>query len=257
MQEADVIADLSGCDGSTDNLETPHILVAHGRPRHSFLSEVNGGAPIYSYWHRLNRTPKYKAVVTFWPQHVGHLQSMFKDKPVACVPSPVDLQAWNDKGPSGYGFHGHKGEYNLVISDAWRDDADPFNCLTLAILVGRLLPIKLHIYGKGETGKGWAALLNQAKEEGILGEVEGRIQGLDNVYRAADLVLSCNEIDTRTVREAMACGCPVWNVPPTGLEGWAANLAQELKTPRRSRAMIRQEAEKRFDPLNTAKAFGK
>ena len=253
LREADVIVDHSGCDGSTNDLETPHILVAHGRPRHSFLSERDGGPPIYSYHHRIERTPKYKAVVTFWPEHVGHWRLMFRTKPIYVVPPCVDLKAWTQDGPSGYGFHDRAGAFNIVCSDPWRDDSDPFDVFHAVAVVARALPgLKLHIYGRqGENEKGWQAIFKQFNEEGILGENQGWIGGLDNVYRAADLLVTANSINTRTKREAMACGCPVYAV--TGdVEHDAKAILASLRSDRQA---VRREAEREFDPLNTAKAF--
>lgn len=256
LKEADVIFDHSGCDGTTDKLETPHVLVAHGRPRHSFLSEVSGGPPIYSYHYRLDRTPKYKAAVTFWNEHVAYLQATFKAKPVYAVPAPVDLQAWSNTGPTGYKFHDKAGAYNAVIADSWRDDADPYHCLHTAILVGRMLPgFRVHIYGKTEGGKGWDVLLGTLQQEGTLGEVCGWVSGLGNVYRAADLVLSCNDIATRTVREAMACGCPAYTPKPGLLTLSAKEIVRQLTRAVVGRNDIRRQAEQKFNPRNTAKAL--
>jgi glycosyltransferase involved in cell wall biosynthesis len=252
LRGADVIADHSGCDGTTDDINTPHILVAHGRPRHSFNSERDGGAPIYSYHYRLDRTEKYRAVVTFWEEHVPHHRVMFKRKPVYAVPAPVDLKAWSPDGPKGYDFHGKHGTYNIVITDAWRDDVDPFEALNASILAARELPgTRIHIFGKpSDAQKGWGALLNTAKDDGSLGEVAGWIKGLDNVYRAADLLVTPNAIATRAVREAMACGCPVVSV--AGGRGDARAVFYALiSKPTDARA----QAERRFNPLNTAHAF--
>jgi glycosyltransferase involved in cell wall biosynthesis len=246
LAEADIIADHSGCDGTTDTLSTPHILVAHGRPRHSFLSEVNGGPPIYSYHYRLDQTPKYKAVVTFWPEHVHYLKVMFRQTPVHYVPACVDQKAWSPEGPSGYSFHGKGGAFNVVCADAWRDDCDPFDAFNAVALAARQMPgIKLHVYGKRGVGeKGWGALLKVLSEDGTLGEVCGWVDGLAHVYRAADLVVTCNQIATRAMREAMACGCPVQVV--RGADPQPILCA--LTNPRRVTA-------ERFDPLVTARSF--
>lgn len=253
LESADVIIDHSGCDGATDKLNTPHILVAHGRPRHSFNSERDNGPPIYSYHYRLNRTAKYKAVVTYWPEHILHHKVMFPSKRVCCVPSCVDLKAWSDKGARDYSFGGKKGAYNAVLTDAWRDDVDPFEALNAAILAARELPgLRIHVYGKpADAVKGWGALLNQAKDDGALGEVCGWIKGLDNVYRAADVLVTPNVIATRAVREAMACGCPVARA--TGEELAIKQILWKIIHSHRTE--IRCEAQRLYDPMNTAKAF--
>lgn len=255
LKEADVIVDHSGCDGTTDKLETPHILVAHGRPHHSFVGEVRGGAPVFSYHYRLDSTPKYKAVVTFWNQHVGHLKFMFRQKPVYCVPAPVDLSEWKASGPGGYGFHGKKGAYNVVIADAWRDDGDLLDAVIAVGLAARILPgIKLHIYGKRGGEKGWPAIFKVLQDEGTLGEVQGWVSGLDNVYRAADMLVTPHQIDTRAVREAQACGCTVFRAQGM-LDLMAKFIADDLQKPRRDREAERKWAAQAFNPLTTAKSF--
>lgn len=248
VESADVVIDHSGCDGTTDNLETPHILVAHGRPTHSFNSERDGGPPVVMYHARINQTPKYKALVTFWPEHEGYLSFIAPDKPVFSVPPPCDLKAWTNEGPSGYKFHGKAGAYNLVITDAWRDDADMLAPLVAAGLVARKMPgTRTHIYGKPENAKGLKHILGRLQADGALGEVCGWVSGLDNVYRAADGLISPHGIYTRAQREAMACGCPVFGCD-------AGQIVAKLHVSA-SRAGIRQQAVEQFDPLKTAKAF--
>lgn len=254
LEAADVIIDHSGCDGTTDNLGQPHILVAHGRPRHSFNSGNNGGPPIYAYHYRLNRTPKYKAVLTFWHEHVDYLKVMFPDKPVYATGAPCDLSAWTDQGPKGYGFHDKAGAYNVVCTDAWRDDVDPWEAVMAVALAARQLPgIKLHIYGKQGDDKGWQPLFKQLNEEGILGEVKGWVGGLDNVYRAASLMVTPHNINTRSIREAMACGCPVVRATKEGTIN--ASLVRLALMYPEDRVKQRHLAEIMFNPLDVAKAF--
>lgn len=259
VDEADVIVDHSGCDGTTDALKTPHILVAHGRPRHSFISEATGGPPIYSYHYRLDKEEKYKAVVTFWPEHVGHLSVMFRKTPVYCVPPSVDLKAWHPDGPKGYEFHGKAGAFNVVITDAWRDDVDPYDVLHAAALAARRIPgMKVHVYGRqGEHTKGWDAILKVMQEDGTLGEFNGWVKGLDNVYRAADLMVTPHTIYTRSIREAMACGCPVLSgreIDARNVTAFSTAIQTMLLYPQ-ERGFYRKRAEALFNPIETARAF--
>lgn len=253
LLDAEVIVDHSGCDGTTDDILVPHILVSHGRPRHSFLSERSGGPPIYSYWHRLERSQKYRAVVTFWPEHVGHLRAMFKTTPVYSVPATVDMDAWTP-GQGDYGFGGKRGAFNIVLTDAWRDDSDPFDALHAVLLAARQRPgIKAHLYGRhGELERGWGAILNTMVEEKCLGEVCRWVNGLEQVYRAADLLLTTNSIATRARRESLACGCPVLLATPD-VEATAIGIRRMVDAPpcredvRRSACM--------YEPKRSAAAF--
>ena len=199
-----------------------------------------------------NRDERFKAVVTFWPEHVPYLEVMFPDKPVKCVQSSVDLGAWTP-GPKQYDFRGKAGRVNVVISDAWRDDVDPFVPLhAFALWAREMRGAKLHVYGRPHTHKrGWDALLKRIQDDGNLGEVQGWVDGLLHVYRAADFVLTANEIDVRTVREAMACGCPVVRVG-SKLNGFRTDIAAARDE---SREFVRLEAERRFNPAETARQF--
>lgn len=252
VESADLIIDHSGCDGITNQLKTPHILVAHGRPKHSFLSEVNGKPPIYSYHLRCDASDKYKAVVTFWPEHVGYLKVMFRKTPVYSVQPTVDLKAWSPGGPSGYQFHGKAGIFNAVITDAWRDDVDPFEAVNACALAAREIPgFKVHIYGKQGGAKGWPALLKVLDEDGSLGEVCGWTLGLANVYRAASCLVTPHTIYTRSIREALACGCPV----VSGCGDLTKAVADIKVQIRGSRVGAREKAELLFNPINSAKAL--
>ena len=81
-----------------------------------------------------------------------------------------------------------------------------------------------------------------------MGMVVGWAKGLEHVYRAADCTITAHQIDVRTVREAMACGCPVVRI--TDIENTGVDAA--LKS---DRNYIRKQAEQRFNPETTAKQF--
>ncbi len=251
---ADLIANHSGYDNTPiEKTDQPVIHVAHGRPRSSFLSEAKGSTPIYSYWYQRNKDPRFAAIVTFWPQHAPYLETMFPGKAVHVVQSSVDLAAWNIDGPKGYGFHGKKGKVNIVCTDAFRDDVDPFVPLHAAALFAREMPgTKVHVYAKPESAnKGWSALLRRIQDDGNLGEVCGWTIGLANVYRAASFLLTAQDIDTRSVRESMACGCPVVRMPNLD-PGWKDKMLTGLLTDRQG---VRMVAEHLFDPQVTAQQF--
>ena len=251
--DADVLVSHSGFDG-TPGAETgqPVVLCCHGRPYNSMMieSESEGKKPIYSYMRRKNCDERVKAVVTFWPEHVDYHRVMFPDKPVHCVQAPVDLIEWCP-GPARYDFSGLGGDVNVVYADTLRQDGGLWMPLNVFALWARENPgAKLHLYAipKGGVG-GYMALLRRIKEDGNLGEVRSYINnGLKEVYRAADMVITGNEIDTRTVREAMACGCPVVKVLDIKDANWMT-----VDT----RNVVRKQAEKRFNPTVSAAQFKK
>lgn len=250
---ADVIVNHSGLGKELEASPQPIVHVAHGRPRSSFLTEASGSTPIYAYHYAKNRDARFKAIVTFWPEHVPYLQVMFPDKRVAYVQSSVDLAAWSPDGPTGYTFHGKKGRINVVCTDPWREDVDPFVAVNaFAIWAREMKDAKLHLYAAHGEKPGWKSLLRRLADDGTLGEVQPWVSGLAHVYRAASCMVTSHVIATRSVREAMACGCPVVTIPGVVLNGVRSTFAAALEMPR---DMVRREAEQRFDPRVTAQQF--
>lgn len=263
IQQADVILSHSGLDG-IDTYDKPIIHVQHGRPRSSFLSERNGGLPIYAYQLRWSRHAQSRAVVTFWTEHVLYLRHLWGAVPVYAVPACVDLEAWTPAGPGGYHFHGCKGERNLVITDPWRDDIDPYWALHAYLEWVRVSPdarkrTKLHLYGcTSTTQQRISTLLNLVEASGCLGEVLGWVDGLAHVYRAADLLLTSHTIATRSIREAMACGCPVQRATREGIheeesaqfEAWLGANRDQMSAWRQA---ARVQAQEMFAPAATAR----
>lgn len=240
---ADVLVSHSGLGRFSTG--APVVHVSHGRPRHSFLSEANGGLPIYSHHYRTNKDSTCKAVVTFWPQHKPYLDVMYPDKPVHVVQSSVDLGFWSP-GETEYNFGDKSGDLNVVCTDAWRDDIDAYVPLNAFALWARKSKAKLHLFGKPRKSPGWDALIKRIQDDGNMGLVQGWASELRHVYRAADLVITAHEIDVRTVREAMACDCPVLRIP-TSLD---ADFDSALK-----QTNNRVLAENMFNPETTAKQF--
>lgn len=247
-KQADIIVNHSGL-GELEDIDKPIIHVAHGRPRHSFLSEASGSTPIYSYHYQNNKKDNLKAVVTFWREHKPYLDVMYPDKNVVYVQSPVDLQFWCP-GQSEYDFAGQGGDVNFVCTDAFRDDVDCYDALNAFALYARKNEgCRIHVYGKPKNMKGWGAILQRIKDDGNLGIVQGWAAELLHVYRNADCVLTAHNIDVRTVREAMATGCPVVKIENIECE----KQIKEALT--KSKLEIRDEAYKRFNPVNTALQF--
>lgn len=253
VDKADVLVNHSGLNSQFEkDCEIPVIHVAHGRPRNTFLTELGGGAPIYSYWYHKNRSERFRAVVTLWEQHVPYLEAMWPDTPVVLIPAPVDLEAWTPDGLSGYKFHGMGGKTNVVCADVWRDDVDPFLCVNAMILYCRQHPeTKLHLYGTSKNKRAWGALMKTLQDCGGLGEVLPWVEGLANVYRAADAAISAHSIYTRSVREAMACGCPVAH----GHDSPDLLCERLTHTLGNSRTAVRELAEALFDPSATGRGM--
>ena len=255
-QEADVLVDHSGldADGLGQSIRKPVVFVSHGRPASTFWGERNGRAPAISYWAVRNKDSRYKAVATFWPEHAAYLKEIWDETPVHVIPPSVDLDFWKP-GPNGHAFAGKRGKINVIVSDMWRDDVDPFTSLAAFLLFAkRNEGTRLHIYGLPNNRKAINVYLGKAKERGQLGVAMGHVTGLEHVYRSADMLISPNKIYTRTIREAMACGLQVvsgLDADPSNLENFVAVMEDRLIQPRKTR----EAAEKLFDPRETARKF--
>ena len=256
-QDADILVNHSGFDNTPlEKAQKPVIHICHGRPRNSFLSELGGSTPIFSYHYGKNKDPRFKAVVTFWPEHVDYHKVMFPDKPVYYVQAPADLSAWTIEGPKGYGFHGKRGRVNLVLTDPFRDDVDAFIPLHAAALFAREVEgTKIHIFGsRYDKKKGFSALLRRIQDDGNLGEIQGWVGGLAHVYRAATAMVTANEIATRSYREAIACGCPVVRVRSLA-DDWRVEMRKALHMKLEDRKLLAMQAKAMFNPAVTAKQF--
>lgn len=268
--EADLLVNHSGLSGELNQLDKPIIHMLHGRPYSSFLLEQTGKIAIYSYWRKVAGDPRFKAFVTFWPSFVPYFQNILPPEKVHAIPAPVDLEAWSLEGPNGYKFHDRGGNPNIVCTDLWREDKDPYHIINAFMYYAdRTSGAKLHIYAAPQKGTAWGVLKAMLREQGSLGECLGIVKGLDNVYRAADVMITPHRIATRSVREALACGCQVVSGPsgkytpyqadPEDLPQYA-NMIREAtialgRTEPDTTFLNRSVAEQEFNPESTAEHF--
>lgn len=263
-RECQVIVNHSGLSKELNKLKLPIIHVLHGRPYGSFLLEQSGKIAILSYLQHIKNDPRFKLFVTFWREFIPYWTTLLPKDKMRYAPPPIDLDRWTPDGPRGYNFHGHKGEINVVCADMWRDDKTPYHVINAFLLFSsRVEGAKLHIYGAPRKGAGWKILKGLLKEAKVLGEVpEGIVKGLQNVYRAADCVITPHRIATRSIREPLACGCNVvagsncytpYHAHPEELSEYALQIV--YATINTQMPNNRQTAETYFDAKNTAKQF--
>jgi len=261
LNECRIIVSHSGLSKAMLATDLPVIHVMHGRPHSSFLLEQAGKIPVYSYLAGAADNPRFAAFVTYWREFLPYFRLLLPVDKLHAITPPVDLERWTPDGPGGYGFHGHKGAVNVVCAEVWRDDKDPFHIIHAFALFAEKHPgAKLHIYAAPQRGNAWAVLRSRLKALGILGEVCDFVSGLENVYRAADVAITSQSMATRSVREPLACGCPVvmapaqapytpYTVNPEHVEAYAFQIAQALEA---DRANCRRRAETYFDPQQSA-----
>jgi glycosyltransferase involved in cell wall biosynthesis len=270
LTQCDVIACHSGMSEAMRKSGKPHVHVRHGRPLASFLTERQKKDKLYTFLRKTRDEAGLLATVTFWPEHSAYWQILM-GRPVHVVPPPVDLEAWTPEGPRGYKFGGRKGKVNVVVTDVWRHDIDPFHVVNAFAVYATMEPgAKLHLYGVPKKDTAIGALLEPLQTLDALGEVHGWIiSGLDHVYRAADALITPHRIATRTMREALACGCQVvadehcpWTPFRADIEN-PAGFARQIMTavaeyrsnPEGRRGANRAVAENEFDAALSAREF--
>lgn len=267
--ECDIIINHSGLVGKgLDDTKKPIILAIHGRPRNSFLLEWNKKVPVYTILYRRGTDPRYVGFVTFWPEHLPFLKPLLP-RDLHCAAPPVNLSEWVVDGPQ-HNFSDHAGDINVVVTDTWRDEKDPYYVVNAFLLFAEKHPgARLHLYAAPKAARGYGLLMHILRERGALGEVRGYVNNLAPVYRAADMMVTQIRCASRTVREALACGCQVvmgpgndytpYTTDAIDVEAFAETMDQAYRerseAPDAMRARNRQSAEKHFDPAECARVF--
>ena len=199
--------------------QAPIVLVIHGRPLSVFRAEQDArpGRNGYTILRMLGDWPRVKKVAYFWPEFTPYWRNVVPEGKLAPIDwPPIDLQRFCPDGPRHEFSREHKGRWNALIADAWREDVDAFEIANGAIEAAKRIPgLKVHLYsvetvpGTSNLQPCWAQLLGELAYRGAMGEVSGRQPGIEQMYRAVDFVLSPNRIVTRIAGEALACGTPV------------------------------------------------
>lgn len=260
--DSDVLIRHSGIIFRYQNIGKPVIMCLHGRPQSSWRLSAAGINQITEATANKGADARYKAFVTFWPQHETAWQSLVGDK-IRVLPAPVDLDYYSP----GRGKQ-LSGSYKILIADIWRDDVTPFDCIFgIARYVRQFDPqARLHLVGL-PAGKKLAALKPLLKGlQDVIGSAAGQMSDIRDYYRACDLLVTPHVIATRTIREALACGLPVlagYGCPYTeytACSGDDKDTAEQIDRARNdprfsSPVNARKQAESLFDSSATARSM--
>ncbi len=196
--------------------QAPMIWVVHGRPLAAFRPEQVGTLISYSMYADVATWPRTKAMLHFWPEFQPYWDVVFpKEKHVCFDYPPIDDERFAPAGPVHLIGPDYRGEWNGLICDSWREDVDIFEVTHGAIEAAKQNPgLKWHFYAMEANESGclrpcWEILVNALRKLNALGEVCGRMENMDKVYRGMDFVLTPHKIVTRIIGEAVACGTPV------------------------------------------------
>lgn len=267
MFGADVIVDHQAI-GHLPEKHPPILAMLHGTPHYCFTMSQYHGVDLWTPALNLIINSDLCALVTFSQRYADVWSLLGHREKFSVIPPPVDLEYWS---PNGASYDYDSATTNLVITDRWRPTKDSFNILIGASLYAAKKPnTRIHLYAITEPPEGaLQSLLNAMASRDILGQVRGDMssKSLRAIYRAADLVLTSDSGTARTIREAMACGCPVLSAHGD-MPNWftcdmndpaAIALAIEAVlgrgTPKKRRGEARATATERFDPAKTQAAL--
>jgi glycosyltransferase involved in cell wall biosynthesis len=213
INEADVIVMHTGASDSwIVKTQAPLIWVIHGRPLACFRPELQGKSNSYSLYQNISNWKRTKKMIYFWEEFKPHWDIFIPEEKQAIIKFPViDETRFNRTGNK----HTLKnpGKYNILICDSSREDIDLYELVIGCIEAVKQFPrLKIHFYGFDmPIPNCWNIVLNKLKELGGLGDLVGRVQNMELVYKAVDCLISPNRIITRTIGEALSCGIPVIN----------------------------------------------
>lgn len=192
--------------------QTPIIWVVHARPLAAFRPEQNGGTKSYSVYAHVAGWERTKKMVYFWPEFEPYWKVVFpKEKVHIFDYPPIDENRFKPAGEKHIVNPEHIGAYNGLICDSWREDVDIYETVCGAIEAARKIPgLKWHLYAfENPIPDCWTYLITELQRLGALGELYGRMTGMEYVYRSFDFLLTPHRIVTRVTGEALSCGLPV------------------------------------------------
>ena len=210
--DADVLIAHSGVpDPWISHNQAPVIWVLHGRPKACFSPEQFGRGHSYTLMANIAKWPRVKAMTSFWPDHTPFWKPIIPEEKLRCMPAPpVDNKRFSPDGPL-FDFETIKDKFNVVICESWREDVDIYELAHGAIEMAKETngEVKFTFFSMEGKATCWNFLKDELKRLDALGWIWDRRTNMQEVYRAADLILSPQKITTRTICEPLCCGTPV------------------------------------------------
>lgn len=266
LDNADIVIRHSAIPAAVEK-KLPMILAMHGRPENSMRLETYGESPVISSIRKWAKSGKYKALFTFWREHILYWKWITGGKYISYVPAPVNFDEYRPDGEK-HDFGEFTADLNIIVADIWREDRTPFNLIFAAQYFKEryFSNVKLHIFGMSNVKHKAFEFLGSLQRKGVVGQVSGVTKDLANIYRSADMILTPNTIATRIIRESMASGLPIiapvgcpytpYTADPRDYKTFAAEMFRcyEMTGPF-SRRTIRLKAKKLFDGKRSASAI--
>lgn len=221
VDEADIIVRHSAIPQKVLDTHKPVIMVLHGTPEYTFLLEHTGKTRVLKEILVSAENPDYKMFVTFWKENIFPWQVWLPGRKISYVPSFVDLEFFNPKKKEkekDYKFQ-KPGDFNIVVTNVWRKEyVTPFSALFAAAkwVKTKHPQARIHVFGvPGDDPKypkndgPMNRTLLALQKANCVSSCFRIIPNLNEIYRAADMMVTPHVVASRTVREALASGCPV------------------------------------------------
>lgn len=279
VDEADIIVRHSAIPQKVLDTHKPIVMVLHGTPEYTFLLEHTGKTRVLKEIIVSAENPDYKMFVTFWKENVFPWQIWLPDRKIGYVPSFVDLKKFNTEGKV------HKfqspGKFNIVVTNVWRKEyVTPFSALFAAAkwVKTKHPEARIQVFGvpaddpkypknDGPVNRTLLAL----QKANCVGRCYRIVPNLDEVYRAADMMVTPHVVASRTVREALASGCPVvagagnpytpYTADPRSINSFVHAIDECYKDIKKDKGYTRREArdvaEKEFNFEQVGQAMKK
>jgi len=280
VKEADIIVRHSALPQRVFGTHKPIVMPLHGMPEYTFLLEHTGATRTLKEILVSKDNKDYKAFITFWPETIFNWQVLIPDTKIYYVPPMVDLNFFNIGGKL-FDFGKKAGDINIVVTGVWRKEyTTPYQVLFAAskFIRDKCPNGRVHVFGvpgdnvkypknDGPVNRTLLAL----QKAGCVGHCFNIVPDIDEVYRAADILVTQHAVASRTVREALACGCPIvaasgckftpYTANPEDTDGFANAIDRcyrDIKADRKSvRDTARKTAEKEFNLEQTGQAMKK
>ncbi len=272
VMDSDVIVRHSALPQKVFDSDIPLVMPFHGMPEYSFLLEHTGNTRSLKELMVSTDNPRYKAFITMWKETVFYWEAMFPGKKIFYVPAPVDLDKFN---PLGKVFKFKEpGKINIVVTGVWRTEyTTPYSVLFAAakFVRDKCPEARVHVFGVPQDNKKYTDKIKNdgpmnhtllaLRKGNMVSECHHIVPNLDEVYRAADIAVTQHTVASRTVREALASGCPLvaasgnkftpYTADPRDTDGFVAAIDKCYKNilndRKRTRDWAREVAEKEFN----------
>ena len=186
--------------------QVPVVWVMHGRPLACF--RPNDGNS-FTLIHHLSKWTRVKKMIYFWEEFKPYWENIIPSNKLALVDSPVGDEVRFKPDGDCYKEMRLEGFKNFLICDSIREDICIFDVINGCIHASKYMnDIKFHFCGVDEYHKDkYQLLFGKLQELGSLGSLNARITDMEKAYRAVDCCITPQKIATRSVLEALMCGC--------------------------------------------------